>query len=82
MPVQYIARVTCDNPGCTSTEDLGVNATVDSSGSGWSGCDCKAELEPDTYIDASLRYDDRWSDFGDGRIWCPVCVRGEGPVLK
>lgn len=67
MTIQFIARVACDTPDCTSTADLPIDvgvgcggdalATVETLGSGW------------------------LDDDANGAMRCPACCRGEGPVL-
>jgi len=70
MPVQYIARIACDN--CGATIDTVAEAELDNSRSyGWSGCDCKAVLSCDAWAVG-------WGGpgpNGDGQGFeCPTCT--------
>lgn len=62
--IKFIARVKCDNPGCSETAELSVRSTVERS-SGW---DCGCEPGEPEIDDAQ-----GWADFGDGHIRCPAC---------
>lgn len=70
--IKFIARVKCDNGPCTETAELGVRGTVNNDNCGWSGCGCVAG---DLEVFEDKPWAERWSEYPEGRIYCPTCAR-------
>lgn len=65
--IRFVAELECDNNPCTETARVGVYVSIESGCSPFGGPQCKGVLEADCF-------DNGWSDYGDGRVWCPKCV--------
>lgn len=69
MTARFVALVSCDNPGCPETAELGVRIDMESGCSPFGGPCCSGSLE----VDDPAPYPDCWQDFPDGKHRCPKC---------